>query len=400
MDNEILYKVIDHLDSNSFFDLIYYLLKQDEKFSKCTTLSEIDNRIIENPPERFYQIAEAFFINFYPYSIYKDFCLANLNISDIKELVLNYCKNRTYKLWLPVDGTLIYVVGNYDSRKINVSDDSLLDFYKKELSAVLPPGYDIGIGNINTIIGQGNSNLNNNVKAIKDFILTNDSGICINLSDDKILATRFIAERTFDGIITSPEMVFQPVFRRILDTDDVLTEFNKLINDDTKESVLEEFLLTYHSVIFGNKYDTVSTQIWLNFPEYDIGEKKRRLDMLMRNSISNDWDIFELKRSSVKLTKTKSDVPIFVSAVYDAIAQLRNYRDILNRDSVKRYFEKVGIKYYNPQFNLVIGKKPLISKKKWDWLLSQQQDLNILTYDDLFDSAKKRLTEMKDLLSN
>lgn len=118
----------------------------------------------------------------------------------------------------------------------------------------------------------------------------------------------------------------------------------------------------------------------------------------MRNSISKDWDIYELKRSSVKLTKTKSDVPMFVSAVHDALTQLRNYKRILSQDKVKRKFEAKRIKYYNPQFNLVIGKKPNISDEKWNWLLSHHSDLNIITYDNLLESAKKRLDTLKSLI--
>ena len=75
----------------------------------------------------------------------------------------------------------------------------------------------------------------------------------------------------------------------------------------------------------------------------------------------------------------------------NAITQLRNYKDILSRDTVKRAFAAEGIEYYNPTFNLVIGKRPNLPQHQWEWLLSQHKDLNILTYGDLFDSAKLRL---------
>lgn len=81
-----------------------------------------------------------------------------------------------------------------------------------------------------------------------------------------------------------------------------------------------------------------------------------------------------------------------------ALTQLRNYKRILSQDKVKRKFEAKGIKYYNPQFNLVIGKKPNISDEKWNWLLSHHSDLNIITYDNLLESAKKRLDTLKSLI--
>lgn len=398
MDKDILSTLINHLDSSGFDDLIFYLLKQEDDFYLSKRLSHIDDRIIENPPERFFQTAEAFFINYHPYSLYKNFNLQNLYLDDLKKLILKYIENRSYEMWLPVEGTRIYAISNYDSCKIGVSDKELLEFHEKELSGVLPSGFDVGIGSVSTILNQGNTNDEKYSKRVKDFFLNNDSGICINLSDDKIIASRFVAQREFDGIVTSPENIFHPVIKKVIDTDDKLVEFNQLINNDTRENVLEEFLYTYHDLFFGDKYDTLSTQVWLDFPEFDIGNKDRRLDIFMRNSISKDWDIYELKRSSVKLTKTKSDVPMFVSAVHDALTQLRNYKRILSQDKVKRKFEAKGIKYYNPQFNLVIGKKPNISDEKWNWLLSHHSDLNIITYDNLLESAKKRLDTLKSLI--
>lgn len=394
MDKETIASIIDHLDINSYEDLYYFLLKNTDDFSSSRRLTHIDSRIIENPPERFYHTAEAFILNYFPYSLYKDFNINKLDLSELKTLIELYVTSRTYDLWLPTDGTIIYAIGNYDSRKLGIADDELLEFYKSELATYLPPSCDLGLGNIHTLVNSGLPN----VELIERFFNENDSGICINLSDDRILATHFIAEKEFEGIIAPSNIIFQPIIKKVLDTDDKLDEFNQLINADTKESVLEDFLTTYHELFFGDKYDILSTQVWLEFPDIDIGNRNRRLDIVMRNSTSKDWDIFELKRSSVKLTKTKSDIPMFVSAVNDAIAQLKNYKYILSQDSVRRSLEEKGIKYYKPTMNLVIGKKPNLSPKKWDWLLSQHRDLNIITYDDLLNSAKTRLNVLKKML--
>ena len=390
MNQEILSTVIDHFDINTYENLYYFLLKNTDDFASSRKLTHLDSRIIENPPERFFQTAEAFILNYFPYSIYKDFNLDKLDLSELKRLAELYSSKRSYDLWLPVDGTIIYAIGNYDSQKLGVTDEELLEHYISALGPSIPSSFEIGIGNINTLL-QASSFSD---KLIKDFILQDDTGICINLFDDQICATRFVAEREFDGIIAHSDVIFQPIIKKILDADDKLAEFNQLINEDTPESVLEDFLYTYYELIFGDKYDTLSTQVWLNFPEFDIGNRSRRLDIVMRNSTSKDWEIFELKRSSVKLTKAKTDVPMLASAVTNAITQLRNYRDILKRDTVKRAFAAEGIEYYNPTFNLVIGKRPNLPQKQWEWLLAQHKDLNILTYGDLFDSAKSRLNTM------
>lgn len=394
----IITTVIDHLDSHSYEELYFYLLKNSETFSLCRKLEKIDDRIIENPPERFFQSAEAFFLNYYPYAIYKNFSIDKLNLSELKRLVIQYLKNRTYDLWLPVDGTAIYAISNYDSSKLGLTDEELLEHYKKELASILTDDFTVGVGNINTLMNSQENSFEQYSKLVEKFFVQNYSGVCITLSDDRILATRFVAEREFDGIITPSSTVFQPIIKKVLDADDKLVEFNDLINNNVKESILEEFLYANYSLIFGEKYDTISTQVWLEFPEFDIGNKKRRMDILMRNATLQDWEVFELKRTSVNLTKTKSDVPLFVSAVNDAIMQLKNYKYILSKDAVRRDFEAKGIEYYDPKINLVIGKRPNIPKYKWDWLLSQHQDLKILTYGDLYDDAKTRLDSWKELL--
>lgn len=87
-----------------------------------------------------------------------------------------------------------------------------------------------------------------------------------------------------------------------------------------------------------------------------------------------------------------------MNAVNDAITQLKNYQRVLNQDIVRKKLKTVGIEYYHPQINLVIGKRPNLPTNQWRWLLSQYQDLNIFTYDDLFREAKLRLNSMKKLL--
>jgi len=83
----------------------------------------------------------------------------------------------------------------------------------------------------------------------------------------------------------------------------------------------------------------------------------------MRNALEEDWELFELKRSNVALTKTISDVPLLVTSVNDAIAQVKNYKRILEQDAVKKRLAEDGIEYYEPEINLVIGKNPSIHIK-------------------------------------
>lgn len=391
MDVESIRTIVGHLDANGFGELIYFLLKNTEDFSLCKKLDKIDFGLIENPPERFQRTAEAFFINYFPYTIYKDFSLKHLDMKSFVDRVSTYIKERHYDLWVPTDGTTIYSICNYDSTKLRISDQELLKYYEESLSRIIPKSFNVGLGNVNTIIN-AIDDLNGNYKRlIEKFIREKDDGICISISDSGTEVSSFVVQKEFEGVLSASKTLLHPVIKKINDDNVILQDFTRLINSDCKEIVLEDFLKEHYQLIFGDKYDDISTQLWLGCPELDIGNRDRRIDILMRNSLSMDWELFELKRSNIQLTKTISDVPMFVSAVNDAIAQAKNYKRILSQDSVKRSFEQKGIEYYEPTINLVIGKKPQIPTNQWRRLLSQENELEIITYDMLLEKAKLRL---------
>ena len=70
-----------------------------------------------------------------------------------------------------------------------------------------------------------------------------------------------------------------------LSPDDILNQFNQLINSDPKESELEDFLYENYQLILGPQYDQIKRQVWLNLPGQDIGGRNRRMDLFIRNAI-------------------------------------------------------------------------------------------------------------------
>jgi hypothetical protein len=111
----------------------------------------------------------------------------------------------------------------------------------------------------------------------------------------------------------------------------------------------------------------------------------------------NDWELFEIKRV-VPLSRTHRDIPVVTSEVTNAIQQLKNYNRILNQDVVKRDFAKQGIHYYEPSLNLVIGKEPSIPHATWRYLATSDNDVRILTYDNLLSQMENRLNIFEKLL--
>jgi hypothetical protein len=67
---------------------------------------------------------------------------------------------------------------------------------------------------------------------------------------------------------------------------------------------------------------------------------------------------------------------------------------MLSSRNVKETLKQSGIEYCEPTLNLVIGRKPQISPEQWRWLLSSQdKDVRLITFDDLFAEMKTRLAE-------
>lgn len=387
---EIAQLAIRLLSKHGFEAFVKYLIEHDTNFYNACQLSNIDERIIESPPEHHYQSADAFILNYHPTALYQDFSLKNIDFHELEEIITKYLKERKYPIWLPSDGTTIYSVNNYDSRLLGISDEELLDYYKKRLNGVLSSDVRLGIGNINTFL-QNTENKDNCINSkVSDFFRGFNDGLSICISENQVAASHFIGTNEFPGITAYTNSITQPVIK-LISMSNVLDEFNELLNSDSNEQKLEEFLMTHYRFIFGDNYDCITTQLWIKFPELDIGHSNRRLDIFMRNSVTSDWELFELKRPSVKLTKTMRDVPMFTNEVYNAIAQVKNYKNLLSQDSVRRQFEKEGIEYFQPEIHLVIGRCPEITNSQWRRIISDESALRILTYDNLYRAAENRL---------
>jgi hypothetical protein len=232
-------------------------------------------------------------------------------------------------------------------------------------------------------------------QAIGNFIADNHDGIRIALTPAEVNVERFVSERNLaGGVLRNTQNPYEPVFAiRRGQKEEALAEFERLIQKDTSESELEKFIVAHYKGIFGTKYDRVETQLWLHFPEMDIAGSKRRLDVFLRNSIINDWELFEIKRVK-DLTSTYRDAPVLAREVIYALQQLRNYARTLAQDSVRRYFAQQGIEYYQPSLNLIVGRTPQIPHLQWRWLLStHEHGVKILTFDNLLAEMKMRLKD-------
>lgn len=235
-------------------------------------------------------------------------------------------------------------------------------------------------------------------ESFNNFISNNVEGLRISLNTESISVDRFYSERNLNcGVLLNSKLPCEPVYiTHIKQKESLLQEFEYLIQKNASEAELESFLVSNYKFIFGSNYDRIETQLWLRFPELDITGHKRRIDIFLRNSVQNDWELFEIKRK-IFVTKTYRDIPVIISEVSNAIHQIKNYARILSQDSVKKHFAQQGIEYFEPSLNIVVGKTPQIPHEQWRWLLSQNKDVKISTYDDLLKEMKGRLKDYYSL---
>ncbi len=232
-------------------------------------------------------------------------------------------------------------------------------------------------------------------RVFKNFIQNYSDGLAITITEEGASVNSFVSERNLTGgVFSETKFPYEPVFIGLaLRQQAVLAKFESLINSHASESILEEFIVAHYKDIFGTKFDRVETQLWLRFPELDIADRNRRLDVFLRNSVVNDWELFEVKRP-ISMTSKYRDAPVIAREVSNAIHQIRNYARILSQDKVKRHFAKEGIEYYEPSLNVVIGRTPQIPHDQWRWLRSSNEErVKIITFDDLLSEMRYRLED-------
>ena len=254
---------------------------------------------------------------------------------------------------------------------------------------------NIGIGTLDTFLTQ---NGNETINILYEFINKNIDGISLEITKDLIKVVPFQNQSIICGGIENFQTPIETVVTtKFINNYSIFKEFENIINEGS-ENQLEEFISTHYQLFLGNHYDRVETQIWLKFPNIDVSNKERRLDIFARNTLSQDWDLFELKKN-MPITKMYRDVPTFTSELSGAISQLRNYQRILQQDKVKKYFAEKGINYYEPSLNLVVGRTPQISTEQWRRICSEPSNINVLTYDNLLSQAKNQIKSQIDFLN-
>ena len=304
-------------------------------------------------------------------------------------------KNRERRWFFPVDGQFIDPGISFVTNFVGIDKDIYFNHIIPKFEALLINlgleywGCNPSVGSIDSFI---ENKYDKAVLAFENFMIKYKGEISISFCDGRANIEDFYSDKYItNGVSKKSNCLYDSVYISPSDHKlEVITEFEHLINTRASENMLECFLFRHYKMIFGNHYDRIETQLWLRFPELDINNKNRRIDLFLRNAIERDWELLEIKKPQ-QLTHKYRNIPTFTSEIYQAIQQMRSYENILQQDKVKQKFYDEGIEYFCPELRLVIGNKPDISYQQWRWLKSTNEHrLKIVTFEDLIDEMKMR----------
>jgi hypothetical protein len=233
------------------------------------------------------------------------------------------------------------------------------------------------------------------------FLKSRDDGVVISLTSDGPRVNRFQSERVLgSGVLPDVGVPYEPVFIGKMAQDRLLLEqFEGVLSNEPSEKQIEDFLVQNFQEVFGNKYSQIRSQVWMQCQGRDVGAKDRRLDIFLRNSMTSDWELIEIKKP-IKLEISYRSIPSLAGEVHHAIQQTQNYLRLLSTDSVKQQLAGMGIDYADPVATLVIGRSSAIPIQEWNWLKkSNQHGVKIASFDDIENEWKERLRDRYELIS-
>lgn len=178
---------------------------------------------------------------------------------------------------------------------------------------------------------------------------------------------------------------------------DGLEQFEKMVRrSDLKEAHIQEFLENNPWFLVGDEYTAVRPQIILERRDHT----SLRPDFFLKPVLGEVWDILEIKLpiEEHKLLVNKCNRQRFASAVYEGVAQLREYsrffNDEFNRSAV---YKQHGILSYRPKLTLLIGRglgldDPIVERD----IRSEFTDVAVVTYEELLARVRNRVNSNID----
>lgn len=169
---------------------------------------------------------------------------------------------------------------------------------------------------------------------------------------------------------------------------DEVEEFEALLNSSrSTERDIQRFLEAHPTFLTGTDYSGLFPQVVLERDD----DGPLIPDFLLRPHDSYLCDILDIKLPSQTLIVGSHNRQRFSSALMQAIAQLRTYRDYFE-DRARREWTKrrYGVTAYRPKLTVVAGRRIELDPVVYRQVLDSASSVRVLTYDDLLVQAKRR----------
>ena len=183
-----------------------------------------------------------------------------------------------------------------------------------------------------------------------------------------------------------------------------LEDFERLLNakPPAHERAFQEFFEAHPKWMYllGEQYEKIAPQIQLppveirqslGFVDGRIDEGDFFPDFMLKRIGLELWDVLDIKRASPRVVVGAKSRRKFSAAVYEAVAQLREYTDRLRQNEVREFLRSEhGITIARPIAMVVIGRDFEFRTMREKDILKSSDGVRIYTYDDLQRLARHR----------
>ena len=171
--------------------------------------------------------------------------------------------------------------------------------------------------------------------------------------------------------------------------------FEDLLNsDESSEDDFQKFFEKYPFLLTGLNFSKAHPQ-----PILYMDEGHKLIPDFFLEKMVSGWDaILDIKRPFEEMVSRRPNRIYFKQNVHNAISQLRYYREWFDSPQNKRKFEdSYGIKTFRPKMIVVIGRSHHFRDdiERIRLMESLPSQLDLLTYDDLYNRAKRYLSIFK-----
>lgn len=173
-----------------------------------------------------------------------------------------------------------------------------------------------------------------------------------------------------------------------------IRELEDLVNSaHVREEELHDFFERHPDFILTEEYKEAHSKVLLESDDADTLIPDFVLEPVGNNSLC---DLLELKLPQVRIDVTKPRRTRVSSAVAEACAQLRHYRDYFEeRENRERFQNRYGLNAFRPRLFVIIGRRGRVDPIEWRKIETSSPDFHIRTYDDVLERAKHKLKQFR-----